>query len=210
MNPLANLRFQQNTVSTQVNANAGQTAGGGVEENQLFFFTVAQSHGGETWAEGDLLLGSLASDNIVLRSGIWRVRYTDDTQITMGRYGMRINAGGLGLNQVLVEIGNGAIDLAETGESFMRTSYLTISVSTGAFTIDSIAIPTHQNQILYLKNQTANNMTINDVSTAGAAPAGYWTIFTQTGTNPATTGEGIAQFIANENQNRWELVSILG
>ena len=104
MNPLAATRFLANMTPTQVNANTGQSASEGVENTQLHFFTVAQDFGGETWAAGDILLGSLDSDNIVLRSGIWRVRYQDETQLTLGRYGARIAAGGLGFNQVEVTL----------------------------------------------------------------------------------------------------------
>jgi hypothetical protein len=168
--------------------------------------------GGEAWAAGDILIGDLLGDNIVYKGGIWRVRSwnalleTNVTQITLGLYGMRINSGGLGLNQVEVEVGMGAIDLDENGD-FMRTSYLAITVSTGAFSINSIAEPTHQNQILIIKNKTANNMTIVD---AGVPPTGYWTIETQDGTSPSTTGKGVAYFIGNEVDNCWELISIRG
>jgi hypothetical protein len=210
MNPLAATRFLQNMTPTQVNANTGQAASEGATNTQLHFFTVAQTYGGEDWAAGDILLGDLDSDNIVLRSGIWRVRYQDETQLTLGQYGMRIAAGGLGFNQVEIVTAAGANDLTETGEDFMRTSYVLIDSTAGAFSIDSIKAPTHQNQVLYVKNQVANNMTINDAATAGAAPAGYWVIDTQTAAPVATTGIGIAHFIANEDQNVWELVSIRG
>jgi hypothetical protein len=208
MNPLAATRFLQNMTPTQVNANTGQAASEGATNTQLHFFTVAQTYGGEDWAAGDILLGDLDSDNIVLRSGIWRVRYQDETQLTLGRYGARIAAGGLGFNQVAIEVAAGANDLTESGEDFMRTSYVLITVAGGAFSIDSIKAPTHQNQILYVKNKTVSNMTINDVGTAGAPPAGYWGIITQDATNPATAGIGIAHFSANETDNVWELVSI--
>jgi hypothetical protein len=207
-NPLAFLRDEMLNSRAQMSFNPSESGNNERVEGLLFhtFESETTLFGGEAWAAGDILIGDLLTDNFVLRSGIWRMRYQDETQITMGRYGMRINAGGLGLNQVEVEVGMGVIDLDENSD-FMRTSYLAITVSTGAFSINSIAEPTHQNQILIIKNKTANNMTIVD---AGVAPAGYWTIETQDGSSPSTTGKGIAYFIGNEVDNCWELISIRG
>jgi hypothetical protein len=207
-NPLAFLREEMLNSRAQMSFNPSESGNNERVEGLLFhtFESATDLFGGEAWAAGDILIGDLLADNFVLRSGIWRMRYQDETQITMGRYGMRINAGGLGLNQVETEIGMGVIDLDENGD-FMRTSYLAITVSTGAFSINSIAEPTHQNQILIIKNKTANNMTIVD---AGVPPTGYWTIETQDGSSPSTTGKGIAYFIGNEVDNCWELISIRG
>jgi hypothetical protein len=207
-NPLAFLRDEMLNSRAQMSFNPSESGNNERVEGLLFhtFESETELFGGEAWAAGDILIGDLLADNFVLRSGIWRMRYQDETQITMGRYGMRINAGGLGLNQVEVEVGMGVIDLDENSD-FMRTSYLAITVSTGAFSINSIAEPTHQNQILIIKNKTANNMTIVD---AGVPPAGYWTIETQDGTSPSTTGKGIAYFIGNEVDNCWELIDVRG
>jgi hypothetical protein len=178
----------------------------------LYFqvFDSATTYQGETWAAGDILVGLVTGDNLVYKSGLWRFRSASVNQVLIGQYGIRIAVGGLGFNQVTITTAAGANDLTESGEDFMRTSYVLIDSTAGAFSIDSIKVPTHQNQVLYIKNKIASNMTINDVAVAGAPPAGYWAIITQTGAAVATTGIGTAHLIANEVDNVWELITIQG
>jgi hypothetical protein len=212
MHPLAKTRFQENMTPTQANSNASQGASGfgvGLATNQFHFFSVDQEYNGESFAAGDFLFGdnSTGEENLAYKSGTLRVRVGTTNIVTFGSTGIRIVNGGLAIKQTNLEITNGTIDLDQDSDT-ITSSYLNITVSTGNFSINSLAVPINPNHVLFLKNATLNNMTL--VSSGSPPSADYWPIITQDGADKVSTGIGTALLIGDETFERWELISFLG
>lgn len=180
----------------------------------LAIFSGAVSYNSETMAAGNVLIGDNTAStglNVLWDGGAFyfRVGTTVKTSISAG--GIIIGDGkGISFDQVSVTVGSGNIDLSELGDTAgatgLDTNYIRISSSTGAFTINRIVQPNSgQAHLLIIHNNSANNMTLangsgdsaeyREIATFGAA---------------ATTGDGIAILVYNENNTRWDVLSIRG
>lgn len=172
---------------------------------------VDGTYNGENFVSGEILFNdnSAGQENIVYKSGVWQVRLGTSNNVTLGTTGIRIVNGGLAIKQTNETVTSGTIDLTENGDKIV-SSYIRISASTGNFTINSIAQPVNPNHFLILLNDTANNMTIQNVAGWVAPGAGQWGIETFDGTSPATTGIGIALLMGDEANSRWNLIQLRG
>jgi hypothetical protein len=76
---------------------------------------------------------------------------------------------------------------------------------TAAFDIDGLVAPTSGNRLLYLYNNTGQNMTIKHQSGVAAAAD---RIITTTGADISTSGNGCALLVYYDDFNRWYLLSL--
>lgn len=177
----------------------------------VVIFLVDTEYNGENFKAGDVLFGNNTTgvDNFVYKNNVLQVRTGSSDNVTINSNGVRFVRGGAAFRQYATTVGSGTVDLTENGD-FINASYVYISASTGAFTINSIAEPVNPNHFMIIVNGTTNDMTIQDVSAWADPGEGYWGIQTQTGASRATTGRGSVLLIGNETTSQWELLSIEG
>lgn len=85
--------------------------------------------------------------------------------------------------------------------------FVQVSGPSGAFTINGIdGQPNRDGKHLFILNLTGQNMTIAHES--GTDPTAANRIYTMTGADIATTGNGVAEFLYNPSSNRWVCVHL--
>lgn len=184
----------------------------------LYVAKTDVTYNGEALTANDILLGdnSTGKQNILIRSGTIYIRYGTTTLLTLGGgSGMFFsNNAGIGFARKAITVTNGNMEIDQNGQTVgtgvnITTSYLVITASTGAFTIDSLAQPASgAAHSLRIRNESANNMTLTNLYATPSA--GYAAIRTQTGAAVATAGVGVADLNYDPISGNWELSNIHG
>lgn len=153
-----------------------------------------------TTAADQVMLGSaeisvVVNQNLSVGGSITGVKFanTNDfragSDVAFGRYAVGSLANG---NNAAVTVGTNV--------------FVEVSGPTGAFSINGInGAPNRDGKLLILLNQTGQNMTIAHDS--GVDPTAANRIYTMTGADRATTGNGAAMLIYSGAASRWILIS---
>lgn len=156
-------------------------------EDETGFFPVG--------AEGQVH-ASLLSRISTLEALVWgQLRVAGDVRMTVAVTDI------LTLRPSYVTVSSGTLDLDNTGGTgVVDASNLIISTSSGNFTIRSIGNLVDDGQVLFLFNNTGNNMTLTHL---GSVPALYAQLRSPTGADIVCTTRGSAILIYNLNDDAW-------
>ena len=182
----------------------GITANNGTE----YVFSLAAAaytYDGESLSAGDVVIGDHTNTNIKIGSGNVSIRFATTDKTIINSNGMQLG----GILSIVAETGtvsSGTIDLDVGAAGTFLTSRYRITSSSGAFTIRGIATPTVDGAILYLVNDTTNNMTLKN---SGSPSAGYSEIRTFS-SDVSTTGKGSAILVYDSSSDQWHLFAITG
>lgn len=186
-------------VGAQAAASAPNSTAIGTFASANYTNSTAIGYNSENTANNQVMLGASGIDvtvneDLSVGRNIVQARFTGTNgvagDIAFPRYALSSLANG---NNAGVQVGTNV--------------FVEVSGPTGAFTVNGInGQPNRDGKFLILLNLTGQNMTIAHDS--GVEPTAANRIYTMTGADTATTGNGAAMLIYNSSSSRWILLNL--